>query len=250
MSRWRNARLVEVVRLVRLEHVRLEQRVVRDAAQRDAVIGEHVLVVLQVLAELRAARCRQATARDASSTCSPIQLRRRAGIAMAERNVSGARGRRRQRDADDLGRHRIGARRFDVDRHDVRARRSAAVQRSSASARQHRLVIDAAPRRPRGRAKHAQVRRWTPRVRVAGFGAIFDVHVRSPEIAQPALEFEALVQRAQSVASGSLDVSASTFRRQLAIDLHRQQPLCPAAASRARCAGSRRRRRRSRPRAR
>jgi hypothetical protein len=43
----------EVVRfLVGFEHVGLQQRVVRDAGQRDAVVGEDVLVVLEVLAEL------------------------------------------------------------------------------------------------------------------------------------------------------------------------------------------------------
>ena len=44
--------VVHVVRLVRFEHIGLEQRVVRDAGQREAVIGEHVLVVLDVLPEL------------------------------------------------------------------------------------------------------------------------------------------------------------------------------------------------------
>jgi hypothetical protein len=45
---------VHVVRAVRFEHVRFEQRVVLDAVQRDAVVREHLRVVLQVLADLLA----------------------------------------------------------------------------------------------------------------------------------------------------------------------------------------------------
>ena len=47
---------VHVVRLVRFQHVGFEQRVVRHAFERDAVVGQHVLVVLDVLAELPARR--------------------------------------------------------------------------------------------------------------------------------------------------------------------------------------------------
>ena len=44
--------IVHVMRTVRFEHVRLEQRVVRDAGENEAVIGKHVLIVFEVLAEL------------------------------------------------------------------------------------------------------------------------------------------------------------------------------------------------------
>ena len=43
---------LQAVRLVRLEHVALQQGVVAHAAQRDAVIGKDVRVVLDVLAHL------------------------------------------------------------------------------------------------------------------------------------------------------------------------------------------------------
>ena len=46
---------IEVVALVHLEHVGFEQRVVGDAAELHAVVGEHVGVVLQVLADLEVA---------------------------------------------------------------------------------------------------------------------------------------------------------------------------------------------------
>ena len=44
--------IVHVVRLVRLDDIRLEQRVVRRARQHDAVIRERVLIVFDVLADL------------------------------------------------------------------------------------------------------------------------------------------------------------------------------------------------------
>ena len=44
---------VHVVAAVRLQHIALQQRVMHDPGQPDAVIGEHVAVVLQVLADLR-----------------------------------------------------------------------------------------------------------------------------------------------------------------------------------------------------
>jgi len=44
--------IVHVVLAVAFEHVGLQQRVVCDAGQRDAVVGEDVLVVFQVLSDL------------------------------------------------------------------------------------------------------------------------------------------------------------------------------------------------------
>jgi hypothetical protein len=46
----------EVVRLVGFQHIGLQQRVLDDAAQAHAVVGEDVAVVLEVLAELAVAR--------------------------------------------------------------------------------------------------------------------------------------------------------------------------------------------------
>ena len=81
---------VHVVRLVRFEHVRLQQRVVRDAAQREAVVGEHVLVVLEVLPELLLRRIGEPR-REARQRRGTVELVRRAGVAMRERDV-GTRG--------------------------------------------------------------------------------------------------------------------------------------------------------------
>jgi hypothetical protein len=54
--------------LARFEHVGLQQRVVRDAGQRDAVVGEDVLVVLEVLADLGVVRRFQPAARRDSAS--------------------------------------------------------------------------------------------------------------------------------------------------------------------------------------
>ncbi len=89
-----------------MQHVRFEHRVVRDAAHRDAGARQHVDVVLRVLAELaplrvlenRPQHCEHGFAR---------QLRRRAGIVVTERDVAGRFRLHRERQADDLGAHRI-----------------------------------------------------------------------------------------------------------------------------------------------
>ena len=81
---------LQAVRLVRLEHVALQQGVVRVAAHRDAVVGEDVQVVLDVLARAwRRARVLQpgpqprqhlvaaAAARARRGSCAPAARRRR-----------------------------------------------------------------------------------------------------------------------------------------------------------------------------
>jgi hypothetical protein len=52
--RWRSARLAQVVRTVHFQHVALQHGVVHVAGHLDAVVGEHVAVVLDVLSELGA----------------------------------------------------------------------------------------------------------------------------------------------------------------------------------------------------
>ena len=88
---------VHVVRLVALQHVGLQQRVVAHAAQRDAVVGEHVHVVLHVLPDLGAGRILQ-PGLQARQRGIEGQLLRRAGVAVRQRQVGGAvRPRRRAR---------------------------------------------------------------------------------------------------------------------------------------------------------
>jgi hypothetical protein len=111
--------VVEVVRPVCLEHVRLEQRIVRDAAQLQTVIREHVLVVFDVLPHLLARGVGEPR-RQACERFGERQLVGSAWIAMGERNVAGDTGRDREREADELRAHRIETRRFAIERDELR----------------------------------------------------------------------------------------------------------------------------------
>ncbi len=106
---------VHVVRLVRLEYIRLQQRVVHDALQGDAMVGEDVHVVLEVLAELGLGRIFQPGAHLFQHVFA-LELVRRAGIAVRQRNVGALARFDRQRNAHHLRRHRIERRRFGIDR--------------------------------------------------------------------------------------------------------------------------------------
>ena len=75
-----------VVAQMRLQHVGLEQRVVHHAAQRHAVIGEHVLIVLEVLAELGLI-CVLEPGPQQSQGAFHAQLRRRAGVVVRKRQI-------------------------------------------------------------------------------------------------------------------------------------------------------------------
>ena len=107
---------VHIVRLVALEHVRLQQRVVRDAAEPDAVIGEHVLVVLEVLPELRGMPVLEPWPEPRQDFVE-VELLRRASVAMRERQIGGVPGLDRERDADQPRLQRVETGRFGVDRY-------------------------------------------------------------------------------------------------------------------------------------
>ena len=192
--------VVHVVRLVRLEHVRLEQRVVRDAGQRDAVVGEHVLVVLDVLPELGAgtdrrttARARRACGRDRAGParrCSDA----RAGCSRRGPARCRTKGRRRRRQRVEAG--RLGVEADELGR---RERVPPALERGFVD---HRFVVARRVllRRVRGRIVAARTgarsrapprRRWRRRDRALGASLL--------QVAQPAPEFEALEQRRQRV---------------------------------------------------
>ena len=102
-----------------VEHVRLEHRVVAHAGELDAVIAQHVRVVLQVVPDLGARRvleqglqCRQHAI--------PVELRRRAGIVVRERQIGGVSGFAAERHADDLGLHVVERGRLGVEGHEWR----------------------------------------------------------------------------------------------------------------------------------
>ena len=105
-----------------------EQRVVRDAGERHAVVRERMLVELHVLAELL--RCGRSASHGArrASTASRSSCVRRAGVAMRERDVAApSPGLDRERHADDARLHRVEARRSRC-RSDVSSARSMVVE--------------------------------------------------------------------------------------------------------------------------
>ena len=94
---------VHVVAFVRLQHIALQQRVVRDAVQIDAVVHQHMPVVFQVLADLGLAGVFQQRLQPGEGCCER-QLRRRAGIVMRQRQVGRFARADRKRHADQLRR--------------------------------------------------------------------------------------------------------------------------------------------------
>ena len=125
--------IVHVVRTVRLEHVGLQQRVVRDAAKHETVVREHVLVVLDVLAHFLARRVREPR-REARERLGERQLVGHARIAVRERDVARDPGLDRERQPDELRSHRIEAGRLGIEADELGALDLAAASaRASAS---------------------------------------------------------------------------------------------------------------------
>ncbi len=77
---------VHVMALVRLENIRLQQRVMRNAAQRDAVIRKDMRIVFQVLPDLRSGRIFQPRSHPGEHGLAR-QLRWCILITMCNRNV-------------------------------------------------------------------------------------------------------------------------------------------------------------------
>ena len=99
---------IHVVALVRLDDVGREQGVVRDAGEADAVVGEDVHVVLQVLPDLGVAR-RFQPGLEPRQYLLESQLRRHAGIAVGHGQVGGLAVGDGEGQADEAGLHRIEA---------------------------------------------------------------------------------------------------------------------------------------------
>ncbi len=97
---------IHVMRAMRFEHVRLQQRVMLDAVHRDAVVRQHLLVVLHVLADLLVLSAFEPGLEPGEHFVTR-QLHRMIRPTMANRNISGRVRLDRQRDADKLRQHRI-----------------------------------------------------------------------------------------------------------------------------------------------
>ena len=97
---------IHVARAVALQHVGLEQRVVGDTAEPNAVVGEHVGVVLEILADLGVPVRLQPRLETRQH---PVEgeLRRPVGEHMGQRQVGRLARRHGKRHADQARRHRI-----------------------------------------------------------------------------------------------------------------------------------------------
>jgi hypothetical protein len=94
-------RIEVVARRGAVQHVRLEHRVVAHAAQFDAVVAQHVRVVLEMVAELGAMLVGEQRPQEPQDFVA-VQLVRRARVSVRERHVGRATRFDRERDADDF----------------------------------------------------------------------------------------------------------------------------------------------------
>jgi hypothetical protein len=108
----------QAVVAVRFQHVALQQRVVHVATHGDAGVGEHVAVVLDVLAQLVVARVLQPRPQALQHGLQG-QLLGRAGVAVGQRHVGRAAGLHREADAHDARTHRLQAVGFGVHGHQL-----------------------------------------------------------------------------------------------------------------------------------
>ena len=131
---------IHVMAAMRLQHVALQQRVVRDAGQPDAVVGKHVTVVLQMLAHLAVMLALQPVAQPGQRGVER-QLIGRAGIAVCQRDVAGLVRLHRQRQPDQPRLHRIERGGFGIDA-DQRRGRDARQPGVELRRGQHRLVVN------------------------------------------------------------------------------------------------------------
>ena len=109
------AQLAEIVALVGLDHVGLEHGVVGDTSQRDAVIGENMLVVLGVLQHFFPVN-RGKPGFQSRQHFVARQLVGGAGSSMGERDIAGFADFYRERNADDACGKGVEAGRFRIER--------------------------------------------------------------------------------------------------------------------------------------
>ncbi len=198
-----------VSRRARVQHVGLEHGVVAHAVEADAVVQQHVRVVLEVMADLRAVRVLEQRL-ELRERLLAVELVRCAGVIVGERQVGRVAGLDAERHADDLGLHVIEAGRLGVEGEErrllkpckpggklllgrdrlVMALRRVVVLRGSRGGRGGRF------RCGRGRGGHGR-----------GAG----------ELAQQRIHFQALVERRERFNVGRLAGELGGLERQLEI---------------------------------
>ena len=100
------SKAVHIVRPVAFQYVGLEQRIVLDTRQAHAVIGEHMHVVFDVLAELRSG-CVLKPRFESLQSAVPIELLGHPRVTMGKREVSRMAWLDRQGNTDDSCLHGI-----------------------------------------------------------------------------------------------------------------------------------------------
>ena len=108
----------QAVRLVHFEHIALQHGVVHIALHFDAMVGKHMAVVLDVLAELVPGRVFQ-PGFEAGQHRVERQLLRCVRAGVAQRDVGGLTGRHAEADADDFGTHLVQRGGLGVQRHQL-----------------------------------------------------------------------------------------------------------------------------------
>ena len=204
--------VAEFVRLVGFEHVRLQQRVVEDAREPDAVVGEDMTVVFEVLADdFRRGVFQNRT--QLVQCGGAVELFRRAGVAVRQRQVGGNTCLGSKRDADQFGLHGVEARGFGVER---KARGSGELGDPAVECRcvEDRFIVRAVVAAVvllglRGTGIRAG--RW-------GFASRGGV-----EIAQPGAEFVACVKRTQRLGVGRCGRQRVERERQRNVGFDRDQ---------------------------
>ena len=106
------------VRLVHLEHIALQHGVVHIALHLDAVVGEYMAVILDVLAQLGPAGVLQ-PGFQAGQHLSPGQLLGRTRVVVGQRHIGGLTRLHRKAHAHDLGAHLIKRGGLGVKRHQI-----------------------------------------------------------------------------------------------------------------------------------
>ena len=106
------------VRFVHFQHVALQQGVVRVALHLNAVVGEHVAVVLEVLAQLFVSRVLQ-PGLEAGQHLVTRQLHGRVRVVVCKRDVRSLARRHADADADDLGTHLVDGCGFGIQSHQL-----------------------------------------------------------------------------------------------------------------------------------
>ena len=219
--------VVHVVGPVRLQNVGFEQCVVGDAGERQSVVGQHVLVVLEVLPQFLSFRIGEPR-REPREHAVLRKLFRRPGIPMRERQVARVAGLDRQRHADDPCRHRVEARCLRVEADEIGAldRCHPALERRRI---EHGLVV-AGHRRRRTRARFAFAGSGVvegPRVLARRAVGDCPTGICLPggviDVAKPALEFETLVECLQLVSRGFAGREVRRLDRERTIGLHREE---------------------------